>query len=151
VESDRLAGHQLAHDGEAFIHPQPPGRRVHPADRDFAAVLAAYPGPEDEPARGEPGDVGQLAGHQDGMAQRQQVQAGVDRQRGMKHRQHGGLDEPVEAQAGETDVVSAADVVDACLLHVRQECAGSLRALLQQPGRREHADPGGGSRAACCL
>ena len=152
VEGDRLAGQQLAHDGQAFIHPQAPGRRVHPAAGDFAAILAAYPDAEDEPSGGEPGDVGQLAGHQDGMAQRQQVHAAVDGQRGVKHRQRGGLHEPVEAQAGdETDVVAAADVVDAFLLDLRQECAGSLRALLEQPGRREHADPDGASRAAPCL
>ena len=151
VEGDRLAGQQLAHDGQAFIHPQAPGRRVHPADRDFVAILAAYPDAEDEPSGGEPGDVGQLAGHQDGMAQRQQVHAAVDGQRGVKHRQRRGLHEPVEPQAGETDVVAAADVVDAFLLGLRQECAGSLRALLEQPGRREHADPGGYSRAAPCL
>jgi len=73
VEGDCLTGQQLAHDGEAFIHPPAPGRRVHAADRYFVAILTAYPGPEDQPPGGEPGDVGQLAGHQDGMAQRQQV------------------------------------------------------------------------------
>jgi hypothetical protein len=49
VEGDRLTGLQLAHDGEAFVHPRAPGCWVHPADRDFAAILAAYPDPEDEP------------------------------------------------------------------------------------------------------
>ena len=43
------------------------------------------------------------------------------------------------------------NVVDAFLVDVRQEGAGSLRALLEQPGRREHADPGGYSHAAPCL
>ena len=116
VEGDRLTGQQLAHDREAFVHPLAPGRRVHPADRDLVAVLTAYPDPEDEPPGGEPGDVGELAGHQDGMAQRQQVHAGVDGQRGMKHRQRGGLHEPVEPQRRrKAHVVAAADVVDACL------------------------------------
>ena len=142
MEGDRLTGQQLAHDGEAFIHPPAPGRRVHPAHRDFAAILAAYPGPEDEPPGGEPGKVGQLAGHQDGMTQRQQVHTAVDGQRGMKHRQRGGLHQPVEPRAGETDVVAAADVIDARLCGLREECAGSLRALLEQTERREHADPG---------
>jgi hypothetical protein len=144
VEGDRLAGEQLADDGEALVHPQAPGRRVHSADRDFAAVLAADPGSEDEPPRRELRDVGQLARHQDGMAQRQQVHAGVDRHRGVEHRQRGGLHEPVEPDAGqEADVVAAADVVDAGLRGVRQERAGRLRAEFEQPGRREHADPDG--------
>jgi hypothetical protein len=144
VVRDRLAGQQLAHDSKAFIHPQAAGRRVHPADRDFVAVLTAYPHAEDEPARSDPGEVGQLAGHQDGMTQRQQVHAGVHGQRRVKHRQRGGLHEPVEPQAAEeTDVVAAADMVQACLLGLRQDGAGCLRAPLEQPGRQEHADPGG--------
>ena len=75
---------KLAHDGEAFVHPPAPARRVHPADRDLVAILTADPDPEDQPPGGDPGDVGELARHQDGMAQRQQVHAGVDRQRGMQ-------------------------------------------------------------------
>ena len=141
MEADRLTGQQLPRDGEAFIHPLSPGRRVYPADRDLVAVLAAYPGPEDEPPGGEPGDVGELAGHQDGMAQRQQVHAAVDGQRGMKHRQCRGLHQPVEPHPGEAHVVAAANVVDAFFADVRQEGAGGLRALLQQAGGREHADP----------
>ena len=83
------------------------------------------------------------------MAQRQQVQAAIDGQRGVRHRQRGGLHEPVEPQAGETNVVTAADVIDACLIDPGQECAGSLRALLEQAEGREHADPGRCRRAAC--
>ena len=123
VEGDRAPGQELAHDGEAFVHPRAPGRRVHPADRDLVAVLAAHPDPEDEPPGGEPGDVRELAGHQDGMAQRQQVHAAVDGQRGVEHRQRGGLDEPVEPHAGEeAHMVAAADMVDARLGGLRQEC-----------------------------
>jgi hypothetical protein len=140
---DRFTGQQLTHDSEAFIHPQATGRRVHPADRDFAAILAADPDAEDEPSRGDTGKVGQLAGHQDGMTQRQQVHAGVDGERRMKHRQRGGLHQPVEPHAaGETDVVAAADMVDAFVLGLRQERVSRLRALLKEPERREHADPG---------
>jgi hypothetical protein len=58
VEGGRLTGQQLAHHGQAFVHPQAPGRRIHPADRDLMAVLAAYPGPKDESARGEPSEIG---------------------------------------------------------------------------------------------
>jgi hypothetical protein len=65
------------------------------------------------------------------MAQRQLVHAKVDRQGGMKHRQRRSLDEPVEPHAAEADVVAAADVVDACVLGLRQERAGRLRTLLQ--------------------
>ena len=68
----------------------------------------------------------------------------------MQYGQRGGLHEPVEPEAGdETDVVSAADVVDPCRCHLGEEFAGPLRSLLEQPGRREHADPCGHSRAAC--
>jgi hypothetical protein len=66
VEAARLAGQELAHDGEAFVHPQAPGRWVHPADRDFVAVLTAYPDPEGEPPGSDPVDVGELAGHEMG-------------------------------------------------------------------------------------
>jgi len=54
-------------------------------------VLTAYANPEDKPPGSELADIGKLAGHQDGMAQRQQVHATVDRQGGMKHRQRGRL------------------------------------------------------------
>ncbi len=76
------------------------------------------------------------------MAQRQQVHAAVDGQCGMEQRQRGGLHEPVEPCTGKAHVVSAADMVDARLGGPRQECPGSLRALLQQAGGREHAHPG---------
>jgi hypothetical protein len=42
---------------------------------DFVPVLAAYPGPENEPPRSELGDVSELAGYQRGMTQCQQVHA----------------------------------------------------------------------------
>ena len=90
VEAGGRAGQELAHDGEALVHPQTPGRRVHPADRDFMAVLAPHADSEDEATGSDPVDVRELAGHQDGMAQRQQVDAGVDGQGGMKHGQRGG-------------------------------------------------------------
>jgi hypothetical protein len=97
------------------------------------AVLAAYPRAEDEPPRREPRDVGQLAGYQDRMAQWQQVHAPVDGQRGVRHRQRGGLHEPVEPSSGEADVVAAACVIDAFLTGAGQEWAGGLRVLLEQP------------------
>jgi hypothetical protein len=68
VERHRLSGQKLADDGEAFVHPPAPACRVHPAGRDLVAILTANPGPEDESARGDPGDVGELARHQHGMA-----------------------------------------------------------------------------------
>jgi len=82
------------------------------------------------------------AGDQDGMAQRQQIHAGVHGQRGMQHGQRRGLDEAVEPQAGEeAHVVAAADVVDARVADLRQKGAGGLRAPLEQAVGREHADP----------
>ena len=106
------------------------------------AILTANPGPEDEPARGDPGDVGELARHQHGMAQRKQIHAGVDGQRGMKHRQRGRLHQPVKPRPGEeTHMIPAADVVDARRRHPRQEGPGSLWVLLEQAQGREHTDP----------
>jgi len=132
VEGDRAPGQELAHDGEAFVHPRAAGRRVHPADRYLVAVLAAHPDPEDEPPGGEPRDVGELAGHQDGMTQRQQVHAAVDGQRGVEHRQRGGLDEPVEPQAGEEAHMVAAARHGRC--PPRRPAPGTLPRLLG-PGR----------------
>ena len=141
---DRLAGQQLAHDGEALIHPQAPGRRVYPAAGDFVAILAAYPNAESEPPRRDLGDVRQLAGYQDGVTQRQQVHAGRNREGGVQHRQRGGLQQPVESRPDEeTDMVAAADVVDAFPLSLRQERAGRVLALLEQPLRGEHTDSDG--------
>jgi len=105
------------------------------------AILTADPGPEDEPARGDPGDVGELARHQHGMAQRKQVHAGMDGQHGMQHRQRGRLHQPVEPHpAEEAHMVPAADVVDAGRRHPRQVGPGCLRGLLEQAQGREHAD-----------
>ena len=106
------------------------------------AVFVTHPDPEDEAPGSDPVYVRELAGHEDGMAQRQQVHAAVDRQRGMEHGQRGGLHEPVEPCAGEAHVVSAADMADARVPGLRQECPGSLRAPFQQVEGREHAHPG---------
>ena len=95
-----------------------------------AAGLTAHPDPEDEPPGCEPVDVRELAGHMDGMAQRQLVHAAVDGQRGMQQRQRGGLHEPVEPRAREAHVVSAADMVDARVADPRQKYPGGLLALL---------------------
>jgi hypothetical protein len=106
------------------------------------AVLATDPDTEDEPPRSQALDVRELAGHQDGMAQRQQVHAGVDRQRGMKRRQRGGLHEPVEPHAGEeAHVIAAADMVDARLGGLRQERPRGSWAMPEQVERRKHAHP----------
>jgi hypothetical protein len=141
MEGDRCARQELANDGEAFLHPQPSGGRVHPADRGFVAVLTTHPDTEDEAPRSDPVDICELPGHQDGMTQRQQVHAAEDGQCGMEHGQRGGLHEPVEPCAGEAHVVSAADMVDARLPGPRQQCPSSLPAPFQQVEGRKHADP----------
>jgi hypothetical protein len=144
VEADRRAGQQLANDDQALIHSLAPRRRVHPAHRDLVTVLAAYPDPQYQPSGSELGKVSQLAGHQHGMAQRQQVNTDVDGQRRMEHRQRRGLYEAVESQAEEAHVVAAADVVDARLPGLRQNVPGRGRIPAGQQGnRREHAHPGG--------
>ena len=144
VEGDRLAGQERAQHGQAFVHPRAPGGRVHPADRDLVPVLAADAHPEGQPPGREPLDVRELPGHQDWMAQRQQVQAARDPQRGVQRGQRRGLQEPVEAQAHEeAHVVGAADMINPCRGDLVQEGPGRDRIPVQQIGRREHADPGG--------
>ncbi len=154
VEGDRLAGQELTHDGEAFVHPQAPGCRVDAADRDFVAILATDADAEDKPSGSDPVDVGELPGHMDGMAQRQQVHAGMDRQRRMEHRKRGGLQEPVEPNARkEAHMIPAANMVDARVTQLPQEHPGSLGALLEHSERRKHANPGRrvpGSRVLRC-
>ena len=59
----------------------------------------------------------------------------------MEQRQRGGLHEAVESCAREAHVVSAADMVDACLGGLRQKCPRGLLPSLQQVEGREDADP----------
>src|SRR5215471_17670939 len=114
-------------------------------------VLAAYSDPEDKPPGSELVDIGELAGDQDGMAQRQQVHAAVDRQGGMKHRQGGRLYEPVESEAGEeAHMVCAADMVNAGRADLLQERPRGMRVMLKQAEGREHADTGRNGRPAGC-
>ena len=109
------------------------------------------PTPKTSRAGSELGEVSELAGHQHGMAQRQQVNADVDGQRRMQHRQRRGLHEAVEpAAAKEAYVVAAADIVDARVRDLRQELPSGLLVLLEQAKRREHANPGGWSADSLC-
>ena len=107
-------------------------------------VLAADADAEDEPAGGDPGQVGELAGDQDGVAERQEVHAAMDGQRGVKHEQRGGLDQAVEAHAAEADVVAAAERGRCPPAGLRQERAGGLRVRGEQAEGRKHADADGG-------
>jgi hypothetical protein len=107
-------------------------------------VLAADAHAEGQPPGREALKIRELPGHQDRMAQRQQVQAAGDPQRGSQRGQGRGLHEPVEAQASdEAHVVAAADMVDAGLADAGQERPGGGRIPAQQVEGREHADPRG--------
>lgn len=151
MEADRRTGQKLTKDGKALIQPLAPRCRVHSAHRDLVTILATHPNSEDEPARGEPCEVSEMAGHQHGMAQRQQVNTNVDRQCRMEHRQRRGLHEAVGPIAEEAHVVAAADIVDVGLPDLRQKFAGGCRIPVEQAEWREHADPGGrgGDRLHC--
>ena len=108
------------------------------------AVLAADADAEDQAPGGEPLDVGQLAGDQHRMAQRQQVEATVDLQRGVQLGQRRGLHEPVEARTGEeAHVIRAADMVEACVADQGEIGPGRGRIPVEQVDGREHAHPDG--------
>jgi hypothetical protein len=108
-------------------------------------VLSADAHPEGQPPGREPLEVRELPGHQDWMAQRQQVQAARDPQRGVQRDQRRGLQEPVVAQAcDEAHMVGAADMIDARRRDLVQEGPGGDWNPVQQIGGREHADPGCG-------
>ena len=81
MEGERSATEQPPNRGQALVHAPPAGRRINPAHLDLVAVLAADADAEHQPARGKALEIGQLPGHQGGMAQWQQVHPGVDRQR----------------------------------------------------------------------
>ena len=98
AKGGRRPGQQRAHHLQALVHPPPPGGRVDAADLDLVPILTTDPDPEDQPARREPGEVGQLPGHRHRVAQRQEVEPAMDRQCRMQHRQGGGLEQPVEAR-----------------------------------------------------
>jgi hypothetical protein len=112
------------------------------------AILAAHADPEREAAGSEPVDVGELASHEYGVTQGEEVHAAVDRHCRVEHGHRGRLYKPVEPNAGETHVISAADMIDTGVASARQECPGHLRALCQQVEGREHADPYRRRRAA---
>ena len=96
------------------------------------AILATHADSEDEPSRSELGEVSELPRHQHRMAQRQQVNANVDGQRRMEHRQRRGLHEAVGADAEEAHVIAAADIVDARVRGLGQELPGSLWTPAEQ-------------------
>ena len=141
VEGCPFAGAELAQHGEALLHSSPARRGIDAAHLDLVAILAPDPHAEDQASGRELVDVGQLAGDEDGMTQRQQVHTRHDRQRRMQHRERGGLEEPVQTDADEeADVVAAAHVVDPGVVHAG-EVGGDVAGVSDRPGRREDPDP----------
>ena len=114
VEGDRRAVGQASQDLKAFVHPASTRLRVDAADLDLVAVLAADPDAEREPAGRELRDRRELAGNGDRVAQWQQVQPDIHRQRGLRREQRGCADQPVGTRADEeADVIADTQVVDA--------------------------------------
>ena len=105
------------------------------------AVLAADAHTEDQATGRELVEVGELARHEDRMAQRQQVHAGHDGQRRVQHRQRRSLQDAVEAGPDEeAHVIAATHVVDAGVVHT-SEIRRRVGGIPERPGRREDPDP----------
>ena len=68
VEGGRCAAQELADDCQALVHPLPPCGWVDATDAHLVAILAADAHAEDEAARPEALEVGQLASHEDRVA-----------------------------------------------------------------------------------
>ena len=75
---DGLAAEQGPHDGEALVHAPPPCSGVDAADLELVGVLATEPDTEEEATRREGGKVSHLAGHGDGVAEREQIDRAGD-------------------------------------------------------------------------
>ena len=113
MERDRLAGEQRAQHLEALVHATAARARVDAADGVLVRVLAADADTEDQPPGREQLEVGELAGDERRMAQREQVDRHVDRDRGVGHRERRRAQETVGARADEeAHVVGGADVVE---------------------------------------
>ena len=104
------------------------------------SVLTADADSEDQAPGSELRDVGELASDQDGMPQRQQVEAGVDRQRRVQHRQCRRLDEPVESLAAKAHMVRAADMVDAGLVDPGEVVGSEIARSLEEVEGWKHAE-----------
>ena len=140
MEGGGCAAQELADHGEALVHPLAPCRRVDAADLHLVAILSADAHAEDEATRPETLHVGELAGDEDRVAQRQEVDPGVHGESRIERGDHPCVQEPVEAGAGEeADMVTAADVVEPCRGHVVEERSEPLR-VGHQPLRREQTN-----------
>ena len=132
MEGRRLAGEQRAQHLEALVHATAARARVDAADGVLVWVLATDPDTEDQPPGREQLEVGDLAGDERRVAEREQVDGHVDRDGGVGHRERRRAQEAVRPRADEeTDVVGRADVVEAARRRSAHEGA--------------HAFPGRGS------
>jgi hypothetical protein len=129
---------------QAFVHAASARRRVHPADLDLVAVLAAEPDAEGESTRSELGDRRELTGDGDGVPQRQQVQADVHGQLGLGREQRGRVDQAVGTGSDEeADVITDAQVVDARVgdpTERRVLALGIAVGRCERVGEEPHAD-----------
>jgi hypothetical protein len=108
---DLLAGEEAAQQSERLVHPTPPGPRVHATGRDLGAVVAADAEPETQAPGGELGEREELACHQEGVAQDEQVHREVDVEIA-RGQDRGGVDQSIVAHAAvEHHVVTDPDVV----------------------------------------
>jgi hypothetical protein len=111
---DFLALQQPSGQVQRLIRPAAACRGIHTTNLKLVSILTADPDAEHEATGGQSGDLGQLARHRDGMAEGQQVQADVHRNRTLSGQHRGRDRHTVEALAVvKADVVSDMDVVDA--------------------------------------
>ena len=112
-EVDRVAGQEGAHERQRFGGSPSARAGVDAAQLELARIVAADADPEREAAGGEHGDRGERPRDRCGVADAQQVDAGLDRERGVGGEQRHRLDEAVgTVAAAEADVVTDGQVID---------------------------------------
>ena len=109
-----LTAQESAQSDQCFIGPKPPGSWIDTTDLDLVAVFTADADAEHEPTWGGFAQTCDLPSDGDRVPKRQEVDAYVDIERGLKGGRCGRLDQAVHAETRmETDVIGDEDVVEA--------------------------------------
>ncbi len=132
MERDLITGHETLHELEGLGRPRAAGSRVDAAELELARIVTAHADPQGEPARSDHRDRRELARDRRGVAQGEQVDAGLDRQRRMCGQQRRRLDQAVySVTSSEADVVADGYVIDAG----RRDGCGQLRQPAAPPAK----------------
>ncbi len=152
VVVDGLTRHQLTDDVQRLVHPAAPCCRIDTTDLDLVGILATDADAEQEPARRQGGEVGELPGDGDRVAQREQVHGGV-RRHSLGHRKDSrSAEQSIESGADdEADVVAHPEMIKATLLGELDQ--GTTSRRLEQADAREdapNADGAHGPQVVIC-